>query len=352
MASFSQPLLPIINITLYYSTPYTPIEPYWSLFALEYVEYIDTLPSAEILPSLVLVSQRKAPIITMPTSRGGKQTVTPVIVEVKPSNVGGSNIAPSSPPGSPGSRKARFARNDSGLVTGVSRPLSQPEAWSLYHFETHARLCDECHDPLKVHLRGKRLCNNGLALAQDVAEHVYHHGGEAYSRRTDDYHKHVRVEIPHGYNQIRLLLQAMDRELRSSKRTVPIISYDPTYPIPARRRSPSPERRRKRYEDERKDVIIEPAISGTRRSAQRPKRYSKVVLNEDVEAGPPRQPGKKPDARRGSLYEKDKQRQDVDRGYVVEVREPEQRDRDRERKRYREEQRRKEERRRSQGFWI
>ena len=266
----------------------------------------------------------------MPHSRG--KHVKPVIVEVKPSNVCGSK------------------RTDSGVVTSVSRPLTPTEAWSLWHFETHARLCPECYDPLGVHLKNAQLCGTGHALAQDVAEHVYHHAGEVYSKSTDDY-KQVRVELPPGYTQVRGLLQAMDRAVRSTSRTSPIISYDPTYYVSARRRSPSPERRRRRYEDERAEIIVEPTRSKSqRKSSHKPKRYSTVVVDDNVEAGPSRQPEKKPDARRGSLYETDLQRRKKDKGYLIEIREPEQREQDRERKRYRDEQRRKEERRRSQGY--
>ena len=267
--------------------------------------------------------------------------MTPVIVEVKPSDVGCSNIAPSSPPGSP-TKKARFAHTDSGLISGVSRPLTPTEAWSLYHFETHARKCPECYDPLGVHLKGNRLCDNGHALAQDVAEHVYHRAGEVYSKKTDD-HKHVRVEIPPGYDQLRLLLQAIDRAVRSTSRTTPIISYDTNYPVSARRRESSPERRR-RYEDEREEVIVEPASSQRRpqrKSSHKSKRYSTVVVNDDVEAEPSRP---KPDQRRGSLYDIDLQRQKKDKGYLVEIREPESKDRERERDRT--------ERRRKKDRWA
>ncbi|KAK3711444.1 hypothetical protein LTR37_009623 [Vermiconidia calcicola] len=279
----------------------------------------------------------------MTVSRG-KQYVTPVIVEVKPSNAGRSNIAPSSPPASPNSKKARFANT---LVDGVTRPLTSTEAWSLYYFETHARQCRDCYDPVGVYLKGAQLCANGHALALDVAEHVYHRAGEVYSNKKTEDHKQVRVELPLGYDQTRGLLKSMDRALRSTSRTVPVISYDPTYPVSARRR-PSPERERRRYEDERKEVVVEPARSerSQRRSSHKPKRYGTVVVQDDVEAEPSRQSEKKPDQRRGSLYETDIQRRQKDRGYNVEEREPASRERDRD------ERRRKEKRRQSGGYWT
>lgn len=262
----------------------------------------------------------------MPTSRG-KAYVTQ---EVKPSNSGPTNIAPVSPPGSPSTKKARFA---TAPIEGFSRPLSSTEAWSLWHFETHARQCPECYNPLKIHQEGRRLCDTGHALAQDVAEHVYHRAGEIYSTKTDD-HKLVRVELPPNYGQTRGVLQAIDRALRSAQRTAPVISYDRTYPV-TRRRSPSPERRtRYRDEDQKEVAYIEPNnTERDRRPQRRPthksRRYSTVVVNEDVEAALRE---KKRDARRGSLYDTDIQRLQKDKGYVVEIREPESRDRERQRR--------------------
>ena len=278
-----------------------------------------------------LVSVGYRPTNTMPVSRG-KQYVTPTIVEVKPSNVG-SNIAPSSPPPSP--KAVRFAPSSSDVVTGVSRQLTPPEAWSLYYFESHARQCHECQDPLRVHLKGGRLCDTGHALAQDVAIHVYHHAGEVYSREKDD-HKLVRVELPPGYDQVRGLLKSMDRYIRSSNRTRPIISYDSNYPVSARRRS-SPERPRTR--DEPASVIVEPTSSQrpqrtkSTKSKTKPSGY-KTVVQDDVQPEP--EPLRRPtrDQRRGSLYEDDLKRERKDKGYRVEIREPE-RERERRKKEHR-----------------
>ena len=199
----------------------------------------------------------------------------------------------------------------------------------MYHFETHARQCDECYSPLEVARKGKKLCDRGLALARDVAEHVYHIAGEVYSKKSDN-HKLVRVELPPNYTQVRDLLRAMDRAVRSASRTTPIISYDPTYPV-TRRRSPSPERRR-RYtnEDRTESVYIEPNKTESdrkprRRTSHKSRRYDTVVVSDDIEADLARQPEKKPDARRGSLYDTDIQRLKKDKGYVVEIREPERR---------------------------
>ncbi|KAK5167003.1 uncharacterized protein LTR77_007732 [Saxophila tyrrhenica] len=302
----------------------------------------------------------------MPSSQG-RQTATPVIVEVRPSNVGSSNVAPATPPESPNTKKARFA---STVVNGTSRPLTPTEAWSLYHFETHAQKCADCHDPARALAKGQRLCDAGHALARDVAEHVYHQSGEIYSKGEDD-HKPVRVEIHPGYKHARSLLQAIDRALRSRSRKVPIVSYDRSYPVSPRRRS-SPDRREERREDRREEkredrrererkyendkyekVTVEPASSVSRRkSSHKSKRYSTVVVDDDVEVTSSRQPEPKPqpksESRKGSLYDAEIQRQKRDKGYVVEIREPSSRGRERERER---EERRKDERQRS-GYYY
>ena len=260
----------------------------------------------------------------MPSSR--RQHTTPVIVEVKPDSARRSDasIAPSTPP-SP--KQVRFAPRSSEVVTGSSRPLTPTEAWSFYHFETHARGCPECYDPYKVMLAGNRLCSTGHALAQDVLIHVFSQEGQVYSTKKDD-HKLVRVEIQPGYNHTRNLLTSIERHLRA-QRTVPIISYDKTYPVSARRTERDPE---SDYE-ESADVVVESRRSerkpSTSKSKHKSSRYSTVVVKDDVEASSSRRKEK-----RGSLYEKDTQRPRKE--YVVEIREP----RDQERK----ERRRKEER--------
>ena len=286
----------------------------------------------------------------MPYLRSSQST-RPVIVEVRPSNV--SNIAPSTPPASPNTKKARFA---STVVEGYTRPLTPTEAWSLWNFEAHASGCRSCYDPLRVHIRRERLCAEGHALALDVAEHVYHHAGEVYSNTKDD-HKPVRVEVHPDYKHVRSLLQAMDRALRSTSRTVPVVSYDRSYPVSPRRQSSparSDERREERRERERRPdesryekVTVEPAShTSHRRSSHKSKRYSTVVVDEDVESTAVSQPERKPESRKGSLYDAEIERQREDKGYVVEIREPSSGSREKERER-----RRKEERRRS-GYYY
>lgn len=250
-----------------------------------------------------------------------RQSLRPVVVEVKP------DIAGTSPP-SPSAKRVSFAPKEDDKL---SRPLTSTEAWSLYYFETHARHCSQCYNPLEVYRRGHRLCEVGHGLAQDVACHVYHQNGEIYSTRKDAT-KLVRVEIPHGYSHLRGLLRSMEREIRHRRRTSPILSYDRSYPVSARK-SWTPEAQ---PQPQPETVTIEPATSSSRRrSIHRPVRYSTVVVDnandvEDVTAVRRE--------RRGTLYEQRK-KQD----YEVEIREPsEKRDKDR---RLRKE-------KRDSGFWI
>lgn len=245
---------------------------------------------------------------TMSSSR--RNSVRPVIVEVKPER----RLSSHSPLTPPSPKAVRFAPRSNNAI---SRPLSTIEAWSLYHFENHARHCAACYNPLEVVQRGGQLCDAGHGLAQDVAYHVYHREGEFYSTSKDN-SKLVRIEIPPGYNQLRSLLKSMDRALRSYPMSSPIISYDRTYPIAPRRFD---------NQTERENVIVEPAISRSkfhsRKSKHKSTRYSTVVLNDDVDDFSIKAPSS---SRRGTLYEQDMQRKKD--GYRVEIREPRRRDRE------------------------
>lgn len=267
---------------------------------------------------------------TMPSATRSREAV---VVEVTP-----SPIAPQSPPPSP--KAVRFASSKSH---GISRQLTSTEAWSLYYFEQHARQCPKCYDPLNVYRTGHRLCDFGRDLAEDVAAHVYHKAdGQVYSTEKDN-HKLVRVEMPRHYEQVHSLLKGMDRHLRSAPRTVPIISYDASYPV-SPRRLPADEARAYRHTDTaHHTVIVEPNTAahshhvskGQHKSRRKPNGYRTTVVQSpeslEAEMAQPRE-------RRGSLYYSDQQRKGV-RDYHVEVHEPEK------------ERGKKEERRRS-GYWV
>lgn len=240
-------------------------------------------------------------------------------MEVKPEKVSSrSKTAPSSP-GSP--KAVRFAPS----VKAEPRALNAAEAWSLYHFECHARQCHSCYNPLEVYIEGRRLCETGHSLAQDVAEHVCRQEGMTFSRKKDN-HKLVKLEMPADYIQVAQLLKSTDRAIRSPPRTVPMVSYDRTYPVTARRTSQEAEVER----HQQAKAIIEPASSrrrSTRTTAKHQStRHSTTVFEDDIQ---PNAAMKEPEQkeRRGSLYYEDMRRQRKE-AYKVEIREPERRERE------------------------
>ncbi|KAK3634401.1 hypothetical protein LTR56_015280 [Elasticomyces elasticus] len=100
-----------------------------------------------------------------------------------------------------------------GQEPKASRPLLAIEAWSLYHYETHARQCDDCYNTLNT--TSGRLCATGTSLARDVAEQVCRLDGNVYSRKKDN-HKLVQVELPPGYTQVPQLLTSLEHAPRTS----------------------------------------------------------------------------------------------------------------------------------------
>ncbi|KAI5370596.1 hypothetical protein Slin15195_G014720 [Septoria linicola] len=222
-----------------------------------------------------------------------RHNIRPVIVEVQPDIV--PSVAPSSP--SNASKSVRFAPTSE---YGSSRPLTSIEAWSLYNFEVHARSCSTCYQP-----RANHLCDTGDALSRDVACHIFSRDSEIYAVRKDS-SKLVRVEIPHGYTQLRQLLSSMERRLRSHEMSAPTsIDYTQVYPTSSTRRKYVPDQ----------DVYIQPAQTHRRSKSHR---YSTVVANgdvEDVTILP--MPSSE---RRGTLYEREAQRRKEN--VRIEVREP------------------------------
>ncbi|KAK5682718.1 hypothetical protein LTS10_005848 [Elasticomyces elasticus] len=93
------------------------------------------------------------------------------------------------------------------------RALLPIEAWSLYHYETHARQCDTCYNTLDT--TSGRLCGTGRSLARDVAEHVYRLDGKVYSRKKEN-HNIVQVALPQGYTQLPQLLKSLERARRAT----------------------------------------------------------------------------------------------------------------------------------------
>jgi len=202
-------------------------------------------------------------------------------------------------------------------VTGISRPVTNEEHWSLYYFEAHAVQCDACQHPLAVAKEGRQLCDEGHRLAIDVAEFLIylHKDGEVYSRVRDG-EKEVRVEVPHDYKQTLSLLKAINRATRRGEKfpTKPR-SLDRHYLVEPRM---STEKSKREYKDDVKpsprqhyETIIRAPTS------PKPLHRERESTNDLVA-----------DSKRGSLYGLDMgelekaERRDQQLRYNIEVREP------------------------------
>lgn len=204
----------------------------------------------------------------MPTSRG-KPSSSAGLVEAKSSSPAGRSSTTATPPSSP--KVVHFAPSSSDLVSGVSRGLTPAEAWSLYHFEMHARSCPSCFDPLNVYMKGRQLCAHGHALAQDVAIHVCHQGGAIYSTTMDD-RRPVRVELQPKYDHTRGLLESIDRAQRSRRRSSVVGSDSTSTSSSARRASTAP--------------YTERAQQASASKIMRPTFYSTVVVQDPLSIRP------------------------------------------------------------------
>lgn len=114
-----------------------------------------------------------------------------------------------------------------------SRLPRDDELYVVKAFARHAGRCSACAHPYDVHKRGGTLCSKGNQRALDVAQYLYNKQGEAHSVVDRDGNRIIQVEIPANCDAVRSLLKAMERGLRL-RRKVPTVSYDKTYPIPAR----------------------------------------------------------------------------------------------------------------------
>lgn len=143
--------------------------------------------------------------------------------------------SPIGAPSSPKSVKVCFAEGD---VTGILRPPTRDEHWTLYYFESHAAQCIHCHEPLRVSKQGKRLCDTGHELAVDVANLIFcTDDGKIHSRQ--DSHRDIRLELPVDYVETVSLLKAIQRGVRKGDQFIKPKSHDRSYFVPSRR---TPER--------------------------------------------------------------------------------------------------------------
>lgn len=85
------------------------------------------------------------------------------------------------------------------LVTGVSRPLTHDEHWTLYELENHLCRCKTCFTLFKVQTTHARPCPVGRELAVDVKGLLFkpQSNGHVFQKSQDG--TWVRVEVPAGY---------------------------------------------------------------------------------------------------------------------------------------------------------
>lgn len=165
-------------------------------------------------------------------------------------------------------------------VTSVSRPLNNTELWTLYNFESHARLCAACLDPCAVHKSHGRLCPHGHQLAQEVAMIVYSkdNGRAVFDVASGHDSRPTKVELPRDYDEVRSLLKAMERSLRH-RRQKPIVSLDRSYYATERPRPSTPSRRLSYMEDR---------SSGSNSSTPEPRRHSPPRRSSSISRSSPR----------------------------------------------------------------
>jgi hypothetical protein len=183
-------------------------------------------------------------------------------------------------------------------VTKV-RDLEADESFVLTEYETHARKCTRCVDALDAFREGRLLCDRGLAYARDVANYVFTKSGKAYSAVDNEHDEDVLVRIPREYKACRRLLLAIEEGLRL-RREQPIVSYDATYPVGARR--PVTENAPAVVSDDEAEPVTE-IIERAPRTRRR------VIIYRRTSPG-------RTSSSRGSLYEADRVDRQERRQYV------------------------------------
>jgi hypothetical protein len=256
----------------------------------------------------------------MPTSRRTK----PVIINAsRPTPHNSSNLSPST---LPLPKQVHFAPRSTRLASSelASRPLTPQEAWSLYHFETHARACRLC--------TGRSLCDLGNSLSQDIQVLVCQYGGEACSTRLDSEGRRVRVEIPHGYSRAESMLGIeRKREMKQSPHETDFVSAH-------------------KRESRRGSAYIEPARTrdDDKRSRHRSDLYEVKVAPASTSRYEAGEPIRLPERyKRGSLYESNMRRPRKE--YIIEERTPERREQSQDREWKQKEREERRERRRERG---
>jgi hypothetical protein len=140
-----------------------------------------------------------------------------------------SHPSTSSTPRTSKKRRKQSVHFAKSPITGVSRPPTSLEHWTLYYFESHAISCGKCKGATRGPKSLSSMCENGEDLAQDVEtlEFSFQEGYIICARDveaivTDSSRKkglmkltkknrvQVRVEIPHNYKFCRRLIKVQN----------------------------------------------------------------------------------------------------------------------------------------------
>ncbi|CAG8420252.1 unnamed protein product [Penicillium salamii] len=126
----------------------------------------------------------------------------------------------------------------------MSRDLYDDEKLVVDDFERHAGHCILCASPTQTHKNNRSLCSRGTSYARAVANYLDSRNGKYFSAVDYESGRSTRIKLPRDAYAVRDLLAALEQGLRIRDKPVivqpvqpvqPItVSYDRTYPIPAR----------------------------------------------------------------------------------------------------------------------
>lgn len=85
------------------------------------------------------------------------------------------------------------------------RNLHGDEEYVLLAYESHAKVCAYCENPLGQ----VGLCCRGIVLAREVAKYLYHRSGGYYSSRSHEGDETDRVHLPRNSQSVCKLLMVM-----------------------------------------------------------------------------------------------------------------------------------------------
>ncbi|KAJ5959357.1 uncharacterized protein N7479_006507 [Penicillium vulpinum] len=193
----------------------------------------------------------------------------------------------------------------------VVRELYDDEKLVVNDFERHANHCDFCAHAVKTYKDSHALCESGNTRARTLRKYIYSQSGKHYSTVDFESGNPTRVKLPRDALASRELLTALEQGLRIREKAVvvqkpiqpiqrvPSVSYDRTYPVPARKVSGKQARPRSMSPEAYQVIERSPRLS----------RSPTSIMYRSPGGSPSR-----PSSSRGSLYSLDRQER-VERVY-------------------------------------